>query len=59
MQPGFVPDPPLNAYPNRCRILVEGQMLDTGTAIEDELTRDPLPLRDDLTCWSGEGSVTY
>ena len=25
-------DPSLNAYPNKCRILLEGQMLDTGTA---------------------------
>ena len=27
-------DPSLNAYPNKCRILLEGQMLDTGTAAD-------------------------
>src|SRR6478736_10364113 len=48
-------DPSLNEFPNKCRILVEGQMLDTGTAVPGELIKIPA-LRgiDDLF---GEGSV--
>src|SRR6478752_8629281 len=48
-------DPSLNEYPNKCRILVEGQMLDTGTAVPGELIKIPA-LRgiDDLF---GEGSI--
>jgi hypothetical protein len=48
-------DPSLNAYPNRCRILIEGQMLDTGVAIEDELIK--MPSLRDVDLLFGEGSV--
>ena len=39
-------DPSLNAYPNRCRILVEGQMLDLDApglpkAVPGELIKIP------------------
>ena len=48
-------DPSLNAYPSKCRILFEGQMLDTGTAVDGELIKIPsLRNVDDLF---GEGSV--
>jgi phage tail sheath gpL-like len=38
-------DPSLNAYRNKCRILIEGQMLDSGTAIDGALIKIP-SLRD-------------
>jgi hypothetical protein len=48
-------DPSLNEYPNKCRILVEGQMLDTGSAESGELIKIPsLRDTDDLF---GEGSI--
>jgi hypothetical protein len=34
-------DDSLNAYPHKCRILIEGQMLDTGTAIDGALRQVP------------------
>ena len=48
-------DPSLNAYPSKCRILLEGQMLDEGTAEPDALIKIP-SLRDVDTLF-GEGSV--
>lgn len=48
-------DGSLNAYPSKCRILLEGQMLDTGTAEPDALIKIP-SLRDVDTLF-GEGSV--
>jgi len=48
-------DPSLNRYPNRCRILLEGQMLDTGIAEDGKLIKIP-SLRDIDTLF-GEGSV--
>lgn len=48
-------DPSLNEFPNKCRILVEGQMLDTGTAVAGELIKIP-SLRDTDELF-GEGSV--
>src|SRR5262245_38414963 len=34
-------DPSLNVYPNKCRILIEGQMLDSGTAVPNQLIKIP------------------
>jgi phage tail sheath gpL-like len=48
-------DPSLNVYPSRCRILLEGQMLDTGTAIEDQLLK--IPALRDVDKLFGEGSI--
>src|SRR3954466_4591122 len=48
-------DPSLNAYPNKCRILLEGQMLDTGTAVDEELIK--IPALRDVDVLFGEGSV--
>jgi len=48
-------DPSLNTFPNRCRILVEGQMLETGTAEDGQLIKIP-SLRDVDTLF-GEGSI--
>lgn len=48
-------DPSLNAYPNKCRILLEGQMLDTGTAADEELIK--IPSLRDVDVLFGEGSV--
>ena len=48
-------DPSLNAYPNKCRILIEGQMLDTGTAPDGELLK--IPSLRDVDVLFGEGSV--
>jgi phage tail sheath gpL-like len=48
-------DPSLNAYPNKCRILLEGQMLDTGTANDGELIK--IPSLRDVDLLFGEGSV--
>jgi hypothetical protein len=48
-------DPSLNAYPNRCRILVEGQMLDTGMAEDGELIK--MPSLKDVDLLFGEGSI--
>ncbi len=48
-------DPSLNAYPSKCRVLVEGQMLDTGDADPDVLRKIP-SLRDVDTLF-GAGSV--
>jgi phage tail sheath gpL-like len=48
-------DPSLNAYPTKCRILIEGQMLDTGTAESGQLVKIP-SLRDVNTLF-GEGSI--
>ena len=48
-------DSSLNAYKSKCRILIEGQMLDTGTALSGELIKIPaLRNVDELF---GEGSV--
>jgi phage tail sheath gpL-like len=48
-------DPSLNVYPTKCRILIEGQMLDTGTAEDGVLIKIP-SLRDMDTLF-GDGSV--
>ena len=48
-------DPSLNAYPNRCRILVEVQMLDTGVAEDGELIK--MPSLKDVDLLFGEGSI--
>jgi phage tail sheath gpL-like len=48
-------DPSLNAYPNRCRILIEGQMLDTGVAVSGELVK--MPSLRDVDLLFGEGSI--
>ena len=48
-------DPSLNAYPSKCRILLEGQMLDTGTAEPDELIK--IPSLRDVDLLFGEGSI--
>jgi phage tail sheath gpL-like len=48
-------DPSLNAYPNRCRILVEGQMLDTGIAVDGALLK--IPSLKDVDLQFGEGSI--
>jgi len=48
-------DPSLNVFPNKCRILLEGQMLDTGTATEDELIK--IPALRDVDALFGEGSI--
>jgi phage tail sheath gpL-like len=48
-------DPSLNAYPSKCRILLEGQMLDTGTAEEDQLIK--IPSLRDVDLLFGAGSV--
>jgi len=45
----------LNAYPSKCRILIEGQMLDTGTATDGELIK--IPSLRDVDLLFGEGSV--
>ena len=38
-------DPSLNAYKSKCRILIEGQMLDTGTADRRRADQDPVAAR--------------
>jgi hypothetical protein len=48
-------DPSLNAYKSKCRILIEGQMLDTGIAPSGELIKIP-SLRDTDVLF-GEGSI--
>src|SRR5262245_4768292 len=48
-------DPSLNVYPNKCRILLEGQMLDTGTAEDGALIK--IPSLRDVDVLFGEGSV--
>lgn len=48
-------DPSLNAYPSRCRILLEGQMIDTGTADPDTLIK--IPALRDVDQLFGAGSV--
>jgi phage tail sheath gpL-like len=48
-------DPSLNAYPHKCRILIEGQMLDDGTAEDGALRR--IPALRDVNELFGEGSV--
>ena len=45
----------LNAYPSKCRILIEGQMLDTGQATSGELIK--IPSLRDVDLQFGEGSV--
>ncbi|MGY3615665.1 hypothetical protein [Bradyrhizobium sp. USDA 10063] len=50
-------DPSLNAYPNKCRILIEGQMLDSGTAVDGELIK--IPSLREIDVLFGEGSVIY
>lgn len=55
---GFVKlciDPSLNFYDGKCRVLVEGQMLNTGTALPDTLR--PVPTSRDLETLFGVGSV--
>lgn len=48
-------DPSLNVFPNKCRILIEGQMLDTGTAEDGELIK--VPSMRNVHDLFGEGSV--
>ena len=48
-------DPSLNVYPNKCRILIEGQMLDDGIAPEGQLIF--MPSLRDVNEQFGEGSV--
>src|SRR5262245_573718 len=48
-------DSSLNVFPQRCRILVEGQMLDTGSAESGELIK--IPSLRDVGDLFGEGSV--
>ena len=48
-------DPSLNVYPNKCRILIEGQMLDDGVAKEGQLIF--MPSLRDVNEQFGEGSV--
>ena len=48
-------DPSLNVYPNKCRILIEGQMLDTGTAKDGVLLK--MPSLRDVNEQFGEGSI--
>jgi hypothetical protein len=48
-------DPSLNVYPNKCRILIEGQMLDTGIAKDGVLLK--MPSLRDVNEQFGEGSV--
>jgi phage tail sheath gpL-like len=48
-------DSSLNAYPSKCRILLEGQMLDTGTAKDGELIK--IPALRDVDLLFGAGSV--
>ena len=48
-------DSSLNAYKSKCRILIEGQMLDTGTAETDTLIK--IPSLRDVDLLFGEGSV--
>jgi phage tail sheath gpL-like len=48
-------DPSLNAFPNRCRILVEGQMLDTGSAESGKLYK--IPSMREVYDLFGEGSI--
>jgi hypothetical protein len=48
-------DPSLNAYKNKCRILVEGQKLDIGTAVSGELLK--IPSLRDADILFGEGSI--
>ena len=48
-------DPSLNAFPSKCRILFEGQMLDTGTAVSGELIK--IPALRDVDLLFGEGSI--
>jgi phage tail sheath gpL-like len=44
-----------NAYKSKCRILLEGQMLDTGTAIDGELIK--IPALRDVDVLFGAGSI--
>src|SRR6188472_3168446 len=48
-------DSSLNAYKSKCRILLEGQMLDSGTAVDGALIKIPALKGVDLLF--GEGSV--
>ena len=48
-------DPSLNAYKNKCRILIEGQMLDAGTAESGALLK--IPSLRDADVLFGEGSI--
>jgi phage tail sheath gpL-like len=48
-------DPSLNAYPSKCRILLEGQMLTVGTADPDTLIK--IPALRDVDAMFGAGSV--
>ena len=48
-------DPSLNAYKSKCRILIEGQKLDTGTAVSGELLK--IPSLRDADLLFGEGSI--
>jgi len=48
-------DPSLNAYKSKCRILIEGQMLETGTAVSGELIK--IPSLRDVDVLFGEGSI--
>jgi len=48
-------DPSLNAYKSKCRILIEGQMLDIGTAESGALLK--IPSLRDADLLFGEGSI--
>jgi hypothetical protein len=48
-------DPSLNAYKSKCRILIEGQKLDTGTAESGVLLK--IPSLRDADILFGEGSI--
>jgi phage tail sheath gpL-like len=48
-------DPSLNAYRNKCRILIEGQMLDSGTATDGALIK--IPSLRDVDVLFGYGSI--
>jgi phage tail sheath gpL-like len=48
-------DPSLNAYKSKCRILIEGQMLDEGTAESGALLK--IPSLRDADILFGEGSI--
>src|SRR5262245_18217576 len=48
-------DPSLNAYPSKCGILLEGQMLDSGLAVANKLLK--IPALRDVDELFGAGSI--